>query len=419
VVYSWRRALAPQTASDYAGQLYYVKNAQAFNTGRIKDPEQVGVHALEERTLRVELTGPTPFFLDLCALPILMVVPEFAIARHGDRWLLTQPLPCSGPYLLEAWRIHDRIRLRKNPRYWNAAQVSSEVVDLLPIESPATALNLYETGQADIIWDKNLIPSHLLDVLRRRPDCHTYDYLGTFFYRYNVTRQPFSDVRVRKALALAVDKRRIVERITRGGEKVASHFTPDGLANYRPPEGLGYDPEMARRFLAEAGYPGGQGFPTFHYLFKTGKIDQQIGVELQAMWAKELGLRMELRQIEAKIFWAAQSALDYDLSRSSWIGDYADPNTFLDLFMSQNGNNRTGWKNERYDSFIRQANRETDAARREQLLEKAERLLVHEELPIVPIYFYAGVNFYAPDRIEGIYDNLLDEHPIQAIRRKR
>ena len=419
VVYSWIRVLDPRTASDYAGPLFCVSNAEAFCTGKLQDPSAVGVRALDRRTFRVKLHSPTPFFLDLCTFPNYAVVPRQAIEQHGDRWLRARPLPVSGPYTLESWRLRDRIRARRNPRYWDAARTQSEVVDFLTMESAMTALNLYETGAADIIWDKALIPSELMDVLGRRRDCHTFHYLATFFLRFNVTRPPFDDPRVRKALALAIDKQRIVSRITRAGERVASHLTPDGVARYDPPEGLGHDPEAARRLLAEAGFPGGRGFRPFQYLLINPTLEQQIAVELQAMWQKELGLRAELRQNEMKVYQALQTALDYDVSRSSWIGDYNDANTFLEQFMSHNGNNRTGWKNPRYDELLRTANRELDSARRATLLREAETLLVREELPIVPIYFYAGITFFDPDKIEGIGFNLLDEHPIQAIRRKR
>jgi len=422
VVFSWRRVLDPNTAADYAGQLFFVKNAEAFNAGKITDAEQVGVRALDPRTVRVELVSPTAFFLDLCAFQTLAVVPKKFIQQHGDNWLRFQPLPVSGPYQLEFWRLNDRIRLRKNPRYWDAANTSIEVVDILPIISASTALNLYEAGDADVIWDKALIPSELLDVLRRRPDFHSFDYLGSYFLRYNVNRKPFDDVRVRQALALAIDKQRIVEKITRGGEKVATHITPEGLKGYEAPRGLGYDPAKARSLLAGAGFPEGRGFPEFEYLFNAGaggtaSTDSKIAVELQGMWAQELGIHVRLKQLEWKIYLAAQSALDFDVSRSSWIGDYNDPNTFLDMFMSANGNNRTGWKNARYDELVRQGNAQTDLAKRAAMLREAETLLVETDLPIVPIYFYVGFNQFDPAKFTGIYGNLLDLHPLNAIRK--
>jgi oligopeptide transport system substrate-binding protein len=422
VVYSWLRALDPATASGYSGQLFCLKNAEAFSTGKINDPAAVGIRALDPFTVRAELNHSTQFFPDLCALPVANVVPRRAIEKHGDHWLAARPLPVSGPYELAFWRLNDKIRLKKNPRYWDAANTQSEIIDLLPVGSANAALNFYERGQADIAWDKELVPQQLLDVLLQRPDFHTFNYLGAYFIRFNVTRKPFDDPRVRQALALAVDKERLVKKITRAGERPASHIVPDGTAHYTSPEGLGYHPAQARKLLAEAGYPGGRGFPQFEYLFSApasggGKIHENIAIELQQMWRDELGIEMNLRQMEAKIFWTAQAHLDFDLSRSSWIGDYDDANTFLSLFTSGDGNNRTGWKNASYDELIERANREPDAAVREKLFQRAETILVRDEVPIVPVYFYVGINYYDTNRIQGIYPNVLDNHPLQAIRR--
>jgi oligopeptide transport system substrate-binding protein len=420
VVYSWIRVLNPATASDYAGQLFYVKNAEDFTAGKIKDPSLVGVHALDPLTLRVELNHPTAFWLDLCAFPTLTVVPRQTIAKYGDRWLMARPLPSSGPYEMVAWRINDKVRLRKNPRYWDAANTKTELVDLLPISSPTTALNLYETGGADIVWDKDLVPNELVDVLKTRPDFHSFPYLGSYFIRFNVTRKPFDDVRVRQALALAIDKQRITRKITRAGEIPTDHLTPDGTAHYHPPHGLGYNPEKARKLLAEAGFPGGKGFPRFQYMYNAAsggaaQVHEKIAVELQQMWRDELGIDVELRPAEWKVYLANQSKLDFEICRASWIGDYNDADTFLNIFKSDNGNNRTGWKNARYDELIREADRENDMAKREEYFQEAETILVRDENPIIPLYFYVGFSYYDDTKIKGIYENILDNHPINAI----
>ena len=424
VVYSWTRVLNPATASDYAGQLFYLKNGEAFNAGKIKDPSLVGVHALDPFTVRVELEHPTAFFLDLCAFQTLLVVPRQTIEKYGDRWLMARPLPSSGPFELFAWRLNDKILLKKNPRYWDAANTQSEIIDLLPVGSPNAALNLYTHGQADIVWDKDLVPTELVDALLQRPDFHTFDYLGTYFIRFNVTKKPFDDPRVRKALALAIDRERIVKKITRAGEPPAFHLVPDGTANYSPPDGLGHNPELARKLLAEAGYPGGKGFPHFEYMFNaaaggSAKIHENVAIELQQMWRDELGIQMDLRQLEWKVYLSAQSHLDFELSRSSWIGDYNDPQTFLGMFTSDDGNNRTGWKNPDYDALIKAANNEPDLLKRAKLFQQAETLLVKDEAPIVPLFFYVGINYFDTNKIQGIFENILDVHPLQAIRKIR
>ena len=420
VIYSWRRAINPATASDYAGMLFYVKNAEAINSGKLTDLRRLGVQAIDDKTVRVELTSPTPFFLELCAFWTLAVVPEKAIAQHGDQWCLSKPLPVSGSHSLDFWRVRDRVRLRKNNLYWDAANTRNNVVDFLPVEAAATAINLYEAGQADVIWDKSLVPPELLDALSPRPDFHRFDYLGTYFVRFNTTKKPLDDPRVRKSMALAIDKARLVAKYTKGGERLAEHFVPPGTGNYTSPSGPAHDPGLAKQLLAEAGYPGGNGFPAnFEYLFNSNDLNKNIAVELQRMWRDTLGIQIKLRQAENKVYLAAQSALDYHLSRSSWIGDYNDPNTFLDMFMTQNGNNRTGWADADYDRLIRLANATPDLAKRNALFREAETILIADELPIFPLFFYVGINIYHPERIGGIHPNILDIHPISAIYTKK
>lgn len=422
VVYSWIRALEPKTASDYAFALYYLKNGEDFNAGKITDPSLVGVHALDKYTVRVDLNYPVAFFLDLCTFPVMFVVPRQTIEKYGDRWIMARPLPSSGPFELAFWRLSDRVRLVKNPRYWNATNTQSDIIDILPIGSPDTAFNLYESGAADIVWDKDEVPQELLDILLKRPDFHTFNFLGTYFIRFNVTRKPFDDPRVRRALALAVDKERIVKKIMRGGEEVATHFVPDGTANYTSPPGLGYDPELAKKLLAEAGYPGGKGFPRFEYTFDASaggaaQTHENIAIELQQMWRDTLGIQMDLRQVETKVFWNTQATLDYQLSRSSWIGDYDDANTFLEMFVSNDGQNRTGWKDPGYDALILKANEQTDLKAREKIFQQAETILISNQAPIIPLFFYRGVMYYDTNKIQGLYPNLLDDHPLEYIKK--
>jgi len=417
VVYSWHRALNPDTASEYAGQLYYIKNGEAYNTGKLKDPNQVGVRALDDYTVRVELNQPTAFFIDLCAFPTLYVVPRRTIEKYGDAWIKARPLPSCGPFELVDWRLEDRVRVRKNPRYWDATNTLAQMVDFLPITSPSTAFNLYEQGRADIVWDKNLVPAELLDVLFGRPDVHKFDYLGTAFIRFNVTRKPFDDPRVRRALGMAVDRERIVKRITRGGEHITTSLVPAGTANYTPVSGLEYNPDAARKLLAEAGYPDGKGFPRFEYLGTTAKLSEDLAVELQQMWHDNLGITMTPHPLEWKVYLSSEAHLDYDVAGAAWIGDYNDPQTFLGMFTSEDGNNQTGWKNSRYDTLIHQAGEQPDLAVRATIFQQAETLLVRDAAPIVPVYNFVGVNYFNTNRIQGIYPNLLDDHPLRAIHR--
>ena len=415
-VESWRRTLDPATASEYAYQLHYIKNARAFNEGKSADFSQVGVSALDDQTLRVELENPTPFFADLCAFVTLLPVPLHVIREHGDDWIKPGRLVSNGAYVLESWRLNDQIRLRKNPRYWNADAVEMRTIDVLPVSKANTAFNLYSSGQADLMMDKGLVPPALLGEIKKRDDFHAAPFLGTYFLRFNCTKAPFSDPRVRRAFSMVIDKQSIVDRITRAGELAADSFVPPGAGGYEPFGQCGRNGvEEARRLLAEAGFPGGKGFPMVNYLYSEGELNEAIAVELQSMWRQSLGVNVQLLRQEWKVYLNSMSRLDYDIARSSWVGDYPDPNTFLDMFVTGGGNNRTGWSDPRYDQLIAAAAAETDRPARYEILREAEKILVCEEMPVCPLYFYVGIQLYDSKKLGGIEGNVLDEHPLKAM----
>ena len=419
---SWRRTLTPTTAARNSYQLYYLKNGRRFNdpASGLTDFSQVGVHALDERTLQVELEHPTPFFLDLCCTSALLPVPLPTVQRWGDAWTKPAHIVTNGAFTLQEWRLNDRMRFRKNPRYWNRDAVRLNTVDALPISQANVALNYFASGECDLLMDKGLVPVTLVGDLKQKPYFHSAPFLGTFFIRFNCSRPPFNDPRVRQAFSLVVDKRLLVEKITKAGEIPASSFVPPGTGGYQPPKpGLGYDPARARQLLAEAGYPQGRGFPSFAFLYNNGEQNQYIGVELKSMFERELGVEMGLRPQENKAYLNTMSSLDYDLARSSWIGDYNDPNTFLDMWVTGGGNNRCGWSDPSYDALIADAAREPDHAKRLAIFRRAETLLVSEATPICPLYFYVGIQLYHDDVLGGVQSNVLDEHPIREMYRKK
>ena len=417
-VESWKRTLLPETAAEYAYVMYHIKNAEAFNEGKIKDFSLVGVHALDTQTLRVELEDPIPYFLDLLSYVPYLPVYIPSVKQFGDDWIKPTHLVNDGPFLMEEWRLNYRIRLRKNPNYWDAQNVHLQTVDLLPIENAISAYNFYASKVADLILDKGLTPPSLIPELKRRPDFHAAPFLGDYFIRFNVTRKVFSDARVRQAFAMAIDRERIVRKITQAGEPPAYSFTPPGTADYRPPEMFHFDPEKARTLLADAGYRQGRGFPTVTYLYDNKKLNEDIAVEIQSMLWQELGVRVELQKQEWKVYLNSMNRRDYDFCRSSWIGDYNDPNTFLDCFVTNGGNNRTGWSNQQYDRLIEAAAKEADQRKRFDYFRQAEDILLNQATPICPLYFYMGIQIYDNARLGGIEPNLLDEHPFREMYRK-
>ncbi len=416
-VESWRRALLPETGSDYANLMFVIKGARAFAEETDKDFSHVGVQALDEQTLRVELENPTPYFIDLCAFVTLSPVPLEVVQRHGSAWIKPGNIVGNGAYVLDEWLLDDRIRLRKNPRYWDAANVRMATVEVRPVQDANTALSYFHTGGCDLMMDKGMVPPSLTQRLKAEPWFHTGPFLGSWFVRINVTRPPFNDARVRQAFALAVDKRRLVEKITQLGEPVAQGITPPGAGrNYQPPPGLELNVAKARELLAQAGYPNGRGFPRVEYLYIPLPIERSIAIELQSMWEQALGVTVNLTKQEQKVWLKSMRELDYHLCRSSWVGDYNDPSTFLELFTSGNGQNRTGFKSAGYDAFIQEAAKEADPVRRNGIFQQAEALLVSREAAVIPVYHYVGVQFYHADRLEGVQANLIDDHPFRCMR---
>lgn len=422
--YSWRRTLLPENAAEYAYQLHYIRGARAFNEGKSKDFESVGVRVVDDFTLAVELENPTPFFLDLCAFVTLVPVHRGTVEKYPDWSSNPAHHVGNGPFTLKEWRLFDRVRLVKSTTYWNRDTVRLASIDVLPAQRPNTAFNFYATGVADLMMDKGLAPTPLIEALKQRPDFHAAPFLGNYFVRFNCTRGPFKDLRVRRAFSLAIDRALLTQKITRAGEVPAWSFVPPGAGHgYQPPEppdaslkAGAPQIEAARKLLAEAGFPDGKGFPIFYYLYRADSdLDQDIAVELQAMFKQALGVDMQLARQEWTVYLNSQSKLDYDLCRSSWVGDYNDPNTFMDMFVTGGGNNRTGWSSKAYDDAIAAAAREPDVAKRDEIFRGAERLLVHDEAPIAPLYYYVGIQFYDPERLGGIEPNLLDEHPLKAL----
>ncbi|MFH1730813.1 MAG: peptide ABC transporter substrate-binding protein [Planctomycetota bacterium] len=410
-VYAWRRTLEPATAAEYAYQLWYIKNARAYTNGKLKDFSKVGVRAPDAQTLEVTLEHPTAFFLGLLAFETFMPVHRGCVEKHGERWTRPENIVSNGPFVLDKWLPQDRIVMRKNPRYWDAKSVQLDGVVAYAIADQNTALLRYRAGE--LHWIDSL-PVPLVPKLMKRPDYHKAPYLGTYFYRFNCTRKPFNDARVRKAFNLALDKKTLCKFVLHGQYEPATVFVPPMIPPYKSPDGLAYDPRRAAELLAEAGYPGGRGFPRVTLLYNTSQQHEQIAVVAQNMWKKALGVEVNLINQEWKVYLSTMNKIDYDIARSAWIGDYMDPNTFLDMFVTGGGNNRTGWSNERYDKLIESAAGEPDTAKRLELFREAEDILINRELPIMPVYFYSNLSLRRAS-VRGFHPNPRNLHPCKYI----
>lgn len=453
--FAWLRVLDPRAEAPYANLLFVVRGAREYYQSRLDDDpggevseDALGIWADDERTLRVELTGPCPYFLELTSFITLAPVHPPTLERWAYRdgrvlrstqhlWTRPAHIVGNGAFRLTRWEFKRSIRLERNPHYWDAATIGVDTIEAWITTDPSAALIGYQTGRADLVrWLEAPVAEVLQAEQRagRRRDFFTGDRFATFFYRVNCRRPPLDNPDLRKALSLAIDRAALCEHVLRLGEKPAwtvvprtalvqmARRGPNGeVAHYTPPNGLGAAwsaderVAMARAYLRRSGFGAAAPARPIEIAFPSDPEQRALAEAVQAMWQSTLGLRIELRPQEPKVLSARIRDLDYDVARSDWFGDYLDPNTFLELFVSGSGQNRTGWSQAEYDRLIAAAAGEADDARRYALLAAAEYLLCEEELPILPVFHRRG-NYLLSPRFTGLRDNIRDLLQIHRVR---
>ena len=417
-VYSWHRALMPALGNLYAYMFFCIRNAEPFFKGEVRDFSEVGVRAPDDYTIEVQLDHPTPYFLQLLDhhsyYPVnpRVIAKYGAIDERGTGWTRPGRFVGNGPFTLDDWVLNRILTVKRNPYYWDAKTVRLNGIAFYPIQNVNTEERMFRAGELHIT-DK--IPPEKIAVYRReRPEVlHITPYLGTYFYRFNTTRAPFNDVRVRRALAMSIDRKEIVEHVAKGGQPPAWTVTPPNTNGYTARTRIPYDVKEARRLLAEAGYPDGKGFPKVELTFNTAETHRQIAIAAQQMWKSALNIDITLANVDWQVYLDRESRLDYQMTRAAWIGDYLDPTTFLDMFLSDSGNNRTGYKNPEYDALIEKAAQTADQAERYAVLQQAEAIL-DRDVPVMPIYTYTQTRLISTD-VQGWYHNILDQHPYKYL----
>jgi oligopeptide transport system substrate-binding protein len=448
---AWMRATIRRVAADLRRQAAEARAHFGVDGGMIAE---------NPRTLIVELRAPTPYFMGIVDFFPTMPVPRWVVEPHPDDWFLPEHIVSNGPFVLKRWLVNDHIRLERNETYWGKTDVKTRAIDVLSNDNDTTVLNMYLTHAID--WDPEMYPKELGKDLRKRPDFKLSPALVVYYYKINTTRPPFNDRRVRKALNLAIDRAPIVERILGLGQPIAHTFVPPGIPGYEsPPSDVRLDPPAARALLAEAGHPDGKGVPEVGILYNTNQGHKAIAEYVADQLRKNLGIKANAYNQEWQSYLETVRGLDYDIARAAWVGDYLDPTTFLELFVTNGGNNQTGFGSPLYDRLIRAAadvsvvvenpdalvselhdpngaralveavrrsvspaeRLDTMAKLRMRLLAEAEQILVRDEFPIIPVYFYVVANFVSP-KIRGFYStlqfedgttapNLQDEHPLR------
>ena len=425
-LFSFQRMLSPKFGAEYASMLHCVRGAKNFNEGKLKDFQQVGFKATDARTLVIELDNAVPYFLQLICHHSWLPVHPPTILKFGQmeemHTLWTRPgnLVGNGAFTLESWAVARRIIVRKNPGYWDAANVALNGVEFRAITDLFAEERAFRGGELHIT---GTVPPYKIVQLREQkaPFLRLDPYLSCAFIRINTdvkdnepVRKALADVRVRRALGMSIDRNLIAERVLRAGETPALNMTPPGTGGFKSRPQWSTDLNEARRLLAAAGYPGGQGFPKLEYLLNTSEGSQMAAQAYQEMWRKQLGVEIELRNLDWKVYLSSLHKGEYQIARSAWSGDYNDPNTFLEMFITGNELNQTNWSDSEYDRLIGAAAREIDQTKRYEYFQQAEQRLI-EGAPIIPVVFNKNKFLIRPE-VQGWYPTLLDQHPLNRVK---
>lgn len=411
---SWIRALDPITASPYAWfPSMFVKGAGAFNGGTA-GPETVGVKAIDDYTLEVTLVGPLPYALDAFAHYSFGIVPLHVIAEYGDSWTNVDKIVTNGPFLLKEWVPQDKLVAEKDPKYWDASNVKIDQIVYIPLEDNNTGYSMFLNGEVD--W-MTQVPADRMKEALLRDDVIVSPNLATYYYDLNNNIEPLTDVRVRKALSMSIDREQLVERVGQAGQIASAAMVPS-MAGYPVLKGNTLDIEGARALLAEAGFPNGEGFPTIPLLYNTSESHKKMAEFIQQQWKDNLNIDVTLENQEWKTFLSTRNTFDYSIARDGWNGDYQDPNTFLDMFVTGGAMNSVQYANPEYDALIAQAASMKAGAARFEALKKAEIMLVERDQAVIPLYTYVKVNCIDLNKWGGWAPNVLDLHPPRQLFKK-
>lgn len=422
--YAFHRLLHPAFGGRYAEMLYPLRGARAYNRGEIDWESVQGVSTPDARTLLLRFENPAPHLLQMLLHYTWFPLPAHHVEALGgmlDRrslWTSPEKWVGNGAYLLQERRMNDYLSVVPNPRYWRAGEVRNRGIRFLPIVNGYTETRMFFGGKLHIT---NNVPPEMLEMARfRAPREFCRDpYYCTIFYRLNTNRKPLDDVRVRRALSLAIDREALVARVVHGAGKAAYGFTPPtGTYSAVDRSAVGMTQTEreaeARRLLADAGFPKGKGFPTLELMTTSRDVQRVMGECIQSMWSRVLGVQVEIRACEWTAYKAAQQNGEYDISSSSWSGDYADPATFVELWRTGAGNNCTGWGSNACDAALDAANASSTTEERMRKLSEAEREMLRG-CPVIPLYWSERTYLKSSFVADGWHPLLLDQHPLDAV----
>ena len=400
--FAWKRALDPKTASNYAYQLYYVKGAEAYNkgTGKVED---VGVKAVDDKTLEVELNNPTPFFLELVAFKTYFPVNQ-KVVEGNEKWAMdAKTIVGNGPFKMETWEHKSKLVVVKNDNYWDKDNVKLDKIEFSMVEDENTELSMFENGELD--WagsPTSALPTDAIPALKESGKMTTQPIAGTYFYRFNTEKAPFNNAKIRKAFAYAIDRQGLIDNILQAGQLPATGYIPMSMALNKDGYFKDKDLEAAKKMLEEGMKEAGiSKFPAITLSYNTSEGHKKIAEAIQDQWKKNLGVDVKLENKEWKVYLDDVHQGKYQVARAGWLGDFNDPINFLELYKDKKGgNNDTNWENPKYKELLNQSALEQDPAKRSAILAEAEQILM-DEMPIMPIYFYTQ-SWVQNEKVTGV-----------------
>ncbi|WP_410768032.1 peptide ABC transporter substrate-binding protein [Fontibacillus sp. BL9] len=407
-VFAWERVLSPNTqpAAPYAYQLYYLKNGQEYNEGKVTDFSQVGVKAIDDYTLEVEIVAPTPYFLGLTSF--YTYYPVHQSVKNDDKWAVdASKMIVNGAFTLTNWTKGQTIEVTKNENYWDKDSIKLNKISMSLVNSSATELASYQNGELDRVGHPNgEIPTDQIPILKDqlKDELGIKGIASTYYYEFNVTAEPFDNVNIRRAFAMAIDRQAIVDNVTLGGQLPAFGFVPPGIKGvsdeYRNEhkddyftENLEEAKKLLEQGMQEKGYTK---LPEITLIYNSSDAHKKVALAVADMWKKNLGIDVKTENQEWGVFIENRQNLNYQVARAGWTADYNDPMTFMDMWVTGGGNNDTGFTNEEYDKLIAEAKTTDKAETRDANFSKAEQILIKDNQVLMPIYYYTNVSAEKP-----------------------
>lgn len=403
--YAWKRALNPETASPGVAYLYYVKNGQAYNEGTAS-ADDVGVKAVDDKTLEVTLENPTAYFPDLTAVTVYFPTKKDVVENSTPWTKSADTYVCNGAFRIKEINPQESYVLEKNPEYYDADNVKLDGVDIIFIESAEAALSAYNAGEVDVL-DNAVLGTQARTQYDGSDELQSYDLIGTRYYDFNCSKDYLSDARVRRALSISLNREVITQTIQASKPEPAYAFVPHGITyegsdkDFRDTVGNLFEENVdeAKSLMSEAGYPDGNGFPTLTLITQNDQEQKDMAQAMQAMWKENLGVNVEITTYESKVYWDEQRSGNFDICYDGWVGDYPDASTNLECFTLTKNDYQCRWLNEdaqKYNDMLMEARSLSDNAKRMELFTNAEKLLI-DEMPIIPLSYRNAQLLVKPD----------------------